>query len=74
MSSQDLATSRAKSLDWNAILKDLIGTAIVSMLLMVPMVAYKSIITQYSLILKARWGAVFIILGVISLLKYIHVF
>ena len=65
MSSQDLATSRAKSLDWNAILKDLIGTTIVSMLLMVPMVAYKSIITQYSLILEARWGAVFIILGVI---------
>ena len=62
MAAQDAASART-AYDWPAILKDLAGTAIVSMLLMVPIVSYKSVITQYSLVLEARWGTVFTILG-----------
>ncbi len=51
--------------DVAAIVKDLIGTAFVSLLLMVPIVAYKSIITQYSLVLEARWDWVAIFMAVI---------
>jgi branched-chain amino acid transport system permease protein len=65
MTSQDPAHSRARALDWNAIAKDLLGTAIVSMLLMVPIVAYKSVITQYSLVLESRWTWVFTFLAII---------
>ena len=64
MAAQDAASARP-AYDWPAILKDLAGTAIVSMLLMVPIVSYKSVITQYSLVLEARWGTVFTILGII---------
>jgi branched-chain amino acid transport system permease protein len=65
VSAARVSAPRTRPLDWIAIIKDLIGTALVSMLLMVPIVAYKSIITQYSLVLQSRWTAVAIILAVI---------
>jgi branched-chain amino acid transport system permease protein len=65
MSSQDLAPAKAPGYDWPAILKDLAGTAFVSLLLMVPIVAYKSVITQYALVLEARWETVAAILIII---------
>ena len=37
MTAQDVSAPKAQRYDWNAITKDLIGTAIVSMLIMVPM-------------------------------------
>ncbi len=65
MSAQDLSHHRAKGYDWPAILKDLAGTAFVSLLLMVPIVAYKSVITQYALVLESRWETVAAILAII---------
>jgi branched-chain amino acid transport system permease protein len=65
MSVQDLAPPKGPRYDWNVIIKDLIGTAIVALLIMVPMVAYKSVITQYSLVLVSRWDTVFKILALI---------
>jgi branched-chain amino acid transport system permease protein len=64
MSAQDISPP-PKGYDWPAILKDLAGTAFVSLLLMVPMVAYKSVITQYALVLEPRWGTVLIALALI---------
>ena len=60
MSATDLPAPKAQAYDWPAIIKDLIGTAVVSLLIMVPIVAYKSVITQYSLVLVSRWDTVFI--------------
>jgi len=75
MTVQDLAPPKAQGYDWNAIAKDLIGTAIVSLLIMVPMVAYKSVITQYSLVLVSRWSEVFIILALILAVRLaMHLF
>ena len=65
MTAQDVSAPKAEGYDWTAIIKDLIGTAIVALLIMVPMVAYKSVITQYSLVLVSRWSEVFVILGLI---------
>ncbi|MCA3560624.1 MAG: high-affinity branched-chain amino acid ABC transporter permease LivM [Aestuariivirga sp.] len=65
MTAQDVSAPRAQAYDWSAIIKDLIGTAIVSLLIMVPMVAYKSVITQYSLVLVSRWTEVFAVLALI---------
>ena len=58
MASQDVSTAKAGAYDWPAIIKDLLGTAFVSLLIMVPIVAYKSVITQYSLVLVSRWTEV----------------
>jgi branched-chain amino acid transport system permease protein len=75
MTAQDVAPPKPQGYDWNAIAKDMIGTAIVSMLIMVPMVAYKSVITQYSLVLVSRWDTVFIILGLILAVRLaMHLF
>lgn len=65
MTVQDVSMPKSRPLDWTAIIKDLLGTAMVSLLLMVPMVAYKSVITQYSLVLVSRWDVVFIALALI---------
>ena len=75
MTVQDVAKPKAQGYDWTAIIKDLIGTAIVSLLIMVPMVAYKSVITQYSLVLVSRWDTVFIILALILAVRLaMHLF
>ena len=60
-----LAPATTKGYDFAAIGKDLFGTAVVSLLIMVPIIAYKSIITQYSLVLKARWDLVAVLLAII---------
>ena len=65
MAAQDLTTRKAGGYDWPAIIKDLAVTAIVTLLILVPIVAYKSVITQYSLTLEPRWTLVFTILAVI---------
>ena len=75
MTAQDVAKPKAQGYDWTAITKDLIGTAVVSLLIMVPMVAYKSVITQYSLVLVSRWDTVFIILALILAVRLaMHLF
>ena len=75
MTAQDLSAPKAQAYDWPAIIKDLIGTTIVSLLLMVPIVAYKSVITQYSLVLVSRWDTVFIILGLLLAVRlFMHLF
>ncbi len=51
--------------DVPAIAKDLFGTAVVCLLLMVPIVAYKSVITQYSMVLESRWQWVALFLAII---------
>lgn len=76
MAAQELPTSRTGGYDWPVIIKDLIVSAIVTLLILVPIVAYKSVITQYSLTLEPRWSLVFIILAVVlatRLLMYLFV-
>lgn len=65
MAAQDLSPRKSGGYDWPAIIKDLIVTSIVTLLILVPIVAYKSVITQYSLTLEPRWTLVFTILAVI---------
>ncbi|MCA3556125.1 high-affinity branched-chain amino acid ABC transporter permease LivM [Aestuariivirga sp.] len=62
---QDVSAPKAQGHDWWAIGKDMIGTAIVAMLIMWPIVAWKSKITQYSLEIEPRWTLVFIILALL---------
>jgi branched-chain amino acid transport system permease protein len=57
------------------ILRDLAGTAAISFVLLVPLVAYKSVITQYSLVLRPRWGLVaFLIAAVVLGRLALHLF
>ncbi len=66
MTVQDtLPEARTRAYDFAAIAKDLFGTAVVCLLLMVPIVAYKSIITQYSLVLEPRWETVTVLLLIV---------
>lgn len=65
MASQDLSHPKSPGYDWPAIAKDLAGTAVVSLLLMVPIVAWKSVITQYALVLEPRWETVLVILAIL---------
>jgi branched-chain amino acid transport system permease protein len=55
----------AGTLDINAIVKDLAGTAIISFLILTPIVTYKSVITQYSLELFSRWWLTGILMAVV---------
>ncbi len=75
MASQDVSVAKAGAYDWPAIIKDLLGTAFVSLLIMVPIVAYKSVITQYSLVLVSRWTEVFVILALLLGVRlFMHLF
>jgi branched-chain amino acid transport system permease protein len=49
------APASSSSIDVAAIAKDLIGTAIICFLILTPIVSYKSVITQYALVLESRW-------------------
>jgi branched-chain amino acid transport system permease protein len=55
----------AGHLDINAIARDLVGTAIISFLILTPIVTYKSVITQYSLELFSRWWLTGILMAVV---------
>ena len=57
MSAQDIAPPPGRSYDWPAIIKDLLGTAFVSLLIMVPIVAYKQIliVAVTAILLVAFW-------------------
>ncbi len=55
----------AGAYDINAIAKDLAGTAIVSFLILTPIVTFKSVITQYALVLQSRWWLVGILMAVV---------
>jgi hypothetical protein len=75
MASHDVSAAKAGAYDWPAIIKDLLGTAFVSLLIMVPIVAYKSVITQYSLVLVSRWTEVFVILALLLGVRlFMHLF
>ena len=59
MSTQETTPQTSRGYDWPAIIKDLVVTAIVTLLILVPIVAYKSVITQYSLTLEpaGHWSS-----------------
>ncbi len=59
------APAPKRGFDTVAIAKDLLGTTFVLFLLLVPIVAYKSVITQYSLVLEPRWELVVTIMLVV---------
>jgi branched-chain amino acid transport system permease protein len=52
-----------------AVARDLAGTAAIAFVLLVPLVSYKSVITQYSLVLKPRWGLVAFLIGAVVLVR-----
>ena len=65
MTAQELGAPRTRPYDVQAIARDLLGTAAVSFLILVPIVAYKSVITQYSLVLRSRWMEVAVFMAII---------
>ena len=68
----EAATSR---LDAGAIVKDLLGSAIVSFLILTPIVTYKSVITQYSLTLQSRWPLVVALIAIVLAARlFMHLF
>ena len=47
--------AESRSLDAASLIKDLVGTAIITMLLLTPIVSYKTIMNQGALVLDTRW-------------------
>ena len=65
----------AKTFDIGAIVRDLIGTAIVSFLILTPIVTFKSVITQYALVLHARWWLVGVLMAIVLAARlFMHLF
>ncbi len=50
--------AETKTLDSKALIKDTIGTALITFLLLTPIVSYKSVMNQGTLFLQTRWGLV----------------
>ena len=75
MTAQDVSTLKAKPIDFGAVAKDLLGTAVVAMLILVPIISHKSVITQYSLVLETRWPTIALIMAVLlSVRLAMHLF
>jgi branched-chain amino acid transport system permease protein len=75
MAMQETAAPQAKAFDFGAVGKDLLGTAIVALLILVPVISHKSVITQYSLVLETRWPLIVAIVVVLLALRLaMHVF
>jgi branched-chain amino acid transport system permease protein len=51
-------TAEARVMDTRALVKDLIGTAIITLLLLTPIVSYRTVMNQGTLELDTRWGLV----------------
>jgi branched-chain amino acid transport system permease protein len=47
--------TQASAYDWQAILKDMVGTAVITFLILTPIVSFKTTLDQGSLSLTARW-------------------
>lgn len=61
--------------DFSAIIKDLVGTAIISFLILTPIVTFKSVITQYALVLHARWWLVGVLMAILLASRlFMHLF
>ncbi len=56
---------KARSIDATALGKDLAATALITFLILTPIVAYKSVISQYSLVLVQRWWLVALVMAVV---------
>lgn len=65
MAVQHVNAPQAKTIDFGTVGKDLLGTAIVALLILIPIISHKSIITQYSLKLETRWSLVIGIMAVL---------
>ncbi|MCA0432602.1 MAG: high-affinity branched-chain amino acid ABC transporter permease LivM [Proteobacteria bacterium] len=53
-------SQEANKLDTPALIKDLIGTAVITFLILTPIVAYETIMNQGTLLIESRWGWVFL--------------
>ena len=49
-------TAETQAMDGMAIAKDLLGTTIITLLILTPIVSYKTIMNQGTLIINSRWG------------------
>ena len=75
MTAQDVSKPQAKPIDYAAMGKDLLGTAVVALLILIPIISHKSIITQYSLILETRWVFIITVMAVLLLARLaMHLF
>ncbi len=59
--------SEARSLDAVALIKDLLGTAVITFLLLTPIVSYKTIMNQGALVIDTRWISVLQMTGLVVL-------
>jgi branched-chain amino acid transport system permease protein len=50
-----LVETQASAFDWQAIIKDLVGTAVITFLILTPIVSFKTTLDQGSLSLTTRW-------------------
>ena len=58
-------TTETHSLDARALIKDLLGTALITFLILTPIVSFKTIMNQGTLILGTRWGLAFTLTGIV---------
>ena len=47
--------TQASTYDWQAILKDMVGTAVIAFLILTPIVSFKTTLDQGSRSLTTRW-------------------
>jgi branched-chain amino acid transport system permease protein len=69
MTAQDVNSPKTRQIDFAAMGRDLLGTAIVALLILVPIISHKSVITQYSLVLQTRWPVVISIVAILLLAR-----
>ncbi len=60
-----MATEASREIDWSAIAKDLIGTAIITFLILTPIVSFKTTLDQGSLTYTSRWPLALALTGIV---------
>jgi branched-chain amino acid transport system permease protein len=57
--------TQASTYDWQAIIKDLVGTAVITFLILTPIVSFKTTLDQGALSLTTRWPLALVLTGIV---------
>jgi branched-chain amino acid transport system permease protein len=67
--------AETRSLDAMSLIKDMVGTALITFLILTPIVSFKTIMNQGSLILGTRWGLAFSLTAIVVVIRLLlHLF
>ena len=67
--------AETSDMDAMALAKDLLGTAVLTLLLLTPIVSYKTIMNQGALVLDTRWGLVLSLTAIVMVVRLLlHLF